>query len=51
MVPSKLDEEPVKEKLIMNKTNPDEIAKNLASLKAKKISEQFINRLVLGQIV
>jgi|TARA_B100001540_G_scaffold297693_1_gene300566 septum formation protein len=48
VIPSKLDEGPVKEKLIMSKANPNKIAKNLASLKAKKVSEQFINRLVLG---
>ena len=48
VVPSKLNEEPVKKKLIMNKTDPEEIAEKLASLKAKKISDKFINRLVLG---
>ena len=48
VVPSKLEEEPLKEKLIMNKTEPDQIAQNLASLKAKKVSEKFIDRLVLG---
>ncbi len=48
VVPSKLDENPVKEKLIMNDTKPNKIAKNLASLKAKKVSEKFIDRLVLG---
>ena len=48
VIPSKLDEGPVKERLIMSKANPNKIAKNLASLKAKKVSEQFINRLVLG---
>ena len=48
MVPSKLNEEPVKKKLIMNKTDPEKIAEKLASLKAKKISDKFINRLVLG---
>ena len=48
VVPSKLNEEPVKKKLIMSKTNPEKIAEKLASLKAKKISDKFINRLVLG---
>ena len=48
VVPSKLNEEPVKNKLIMNKTDPKKIAEKLASLKAKKISDKFINRLVLG---
>ena len=48
VVPSKLNEEPVKKKLIMNKTDPEKIAEKLASLKAKKISDKFINRLVLG---
>ena len=48
VVPSKLNEEPVKKKLIINKTDPEKIAEKLASLKAKKISDKFINRLVLG---
>ena len=48
VVPSRLNEEPVKKKLIMSKTNPEKIAEKLASLKAKKISDKFINRLVLG---
>ena len=48
VVPSKLNEEPVKNKLIMNKTDPEKIAEKLASLKAKKISDKFINRLVMG---
>ena len=47
-IPSKLDEEPVKKDLIMNKINPEKIAQKLASLKSKKISDKFINRLVLG---
>ena len=48
VVHSKLDEEPLKEKLIMNKAEPDQIAQNLASLKAKKVSDKFTDRLVLG---
>ena len=48
VVPSELNEEPVKKKLIINKTDPEKIAEKLASLKAKKISDKFINRLVLG---
>ena len=48
VVPSKLNEEPVKNKLIMSKTDPEKIAEKLASLKAKKISDKFINRLVMG---
>ena len=48
VVPSKLNEEPVKKKLIINKTDPEKIAEKLASLKAKKISDKFINRLVMG---
>ena len=48
VVPSKLNEEPVKNKLIMNKIDPEKIAEKLASLKAKKISDKFINRLVMG---
>tara|TARA_B100000214_G_C23912308_1_gene601923 strand:- start:38 stop:637 length:600 start_codon:yes stop_codon:yes gene_type:complete len=48
VVPSELNEEPVKKKLIINKTDPEKIAEKLASLKAKKISDKFINRLVMG---
>ncbi len=48
VVPSNLDEKPVKEILIKNNAGPDKIAQNLASLKAKKISDQFMDRLVLG---
>ena len=48
VVPSKLDEEPIKEKLIINNIGPDEISRNLASLKAKKVSNKFFDRLVLG---
>ena len=48
VVPSKLDEEPIKEKLIINNIDPDEISQNLASLKAKKVSNKFFDRLVLG---
>ena len=48
VVPSKLDEEPIKEKLIINNIDPDEISRNLASLKAKKVSNKFFDRLVLG---
>ena len=47
-IPSKLDEEPVKKNLIMNKINPEKIAQKLAFLKSKMISDKFINRLVLG---
>ena len=32
----------------MNKIDPEKISQNLASLKAKKVSDKFINRLVLG---
>ena len=48
VVPSKLDEEPIKEKLIINNIDPNEISQNLASLKAKKVSNKFFDRLVLG---
>ena len=48
VVPSKLDEEPIKEKLIINNIDPDKISQNLASLKAKKVSNKFFDRLVLG---
>ena len=46
VVPSKLDEEPIKEKLIINNIDPDEISQNLASLKAKKVSNKFSKKSI-----
>jgi len=47
-VPSNVDEESVKQSLLKEKTTPTIISKNLAELKANKISQKFINEIVLG---
>jgi len=46
--PSNIDEESIKESLLKEKATPTIISKNLAELKANKISQKFINELVLG---
>ena len=48
VVPSNVDEDQVKEALIKEKATPKEISKNLAELKANKVSEKKPNDLVLG---
>ena len=46
--PSNIDEDVVKESLIKEKSSPENIAKNLAELKANKISQKENDLLVLG---
>ena len=46
--PSKVDEDSVKESLLKEKATPTIISKNLAELKANKISQKFIEEIVLG---
>jgi len=46
--PSNIDEDSVKESLLKEKATPTNISKNLAELKANKISQKFINEIVLG---
>ena len=46
--PSNVDEEPVKESLIKEGASPEIISKNLAELKANKVSNKFHNLIVLG---
>ena len=46
--PSNIDEESVKKSLLRNNANPEIISKNLAELKANKISLKFSNEIVLG---
>jgi len=46
--PSNVDEESVKEALRKEEVTPLIISKNLAELKANKISQKFINEIVLG---
>tara|TARA_B100000963_G_scaffold315277_1_gene294289 strand:+ start:16416 stop:17018 length:603 start_codon:yes stop_codon:yes gene_type:complete len=46
--PSAVDEEPIKESLLKEKASPEIISKNLAEIKASKISQKNFNKLVLG---
>ena len=46
--PSNIDEEPVKKSLLGEKASPEIISKNLAELKANKISLKFNEEIVLG---
>ena len=46
--PSNVDEEPVKASLIQEGASPEMISKNLAELKANKVSQKMDQELVLG---
>jgi septum formation protein len=46
--PSNVDEDSVKESLLKERASPVIISKNLAELKANKISQKFIEEMVLG---
>ena len=46
--PSNVDEDSVKESLLKEKATPTIISKNLAELKANKISQKFMEEMVLG---
>ena len=48
VMPSNIDEEVVKKSLIQEKASPEIISKNLAELKANKVSSNNSNSLVLG---
>ena len=48
VVPANIDEESIKESLLKEKETPKTISKNLAELKANKVSEKKTNKLVLG---
>jgi len=48
IVPNNVDEEIVKESLLKEKATPEIISKNLAELKANKVSEKEPNEIVLG---
>ena len=48
VVPSNVDEDSIKESLLKEKASPTIISKNLAELKANKISQKFINEIVIG---
>ena len=45
---SNVDEEPIKESLLKEGASPEIISKNLAELKANKVSKKMNNSLVLG---
>ena len=45
---SNVDEEPVKQSLLNEGATPEIISKNLAELKANKVSQKFYDQLVLG---
>ena len=46
--PSNIDEDEIKKSLLKENATPEIISKNLAELKANKISKKFFNNLVLG---
>ena len=46
--PSNVDEKSIKESLLKEKASPEIISKNLAELKANKISQKRLGKLVLG---
>ena len=48
VMPSNIDEDPVKESLLNKGVSPEIISKNLAELKANKVSQKNYNVLVLG---
>ena len=45
---SNVDEEPIKESMLKEGASPEIISKNLAELKANKVSQKITNSLVLG---
>ena len=45
---SNVDEEPVKQSLLNEGATPESISKNLAELKANKVSQRLLDQLVLG---
>ena len=46
--PSNVDEDSIKESLLKVRASPETISKNLAELKANKISQKFLDEIVLG---
>jgi septum formation protein len=46
--PSNIDEDSIKESLLKKRATPTIISKNLAELKANKISQKFTNEVILG---
>ncbi len=48
VIPANVDEELIKESLLKEKATPEIISKNLAEIKANKVSEKKPEKLVLG---
>ncbi len=48
VVPSNVDEDSVKETLVKENASPEIISKNLAELKANKVSAKFTDKFVIG---
>ena len=48
MFPSNVDEDPIKKSLLLEKATPEVISKNLAEIKANKVSQIYEDSLVLG---
>ena len=48
VMPSNVDEDPIKEKLLKENVSPEIISRNLAELKANKISSKDTSKMVLG---
>jgi len=48
VVPANIDEDQIKESLLKEKASPEIVSKNLAELKANKVSEKKPDELVLG---
>ena len=48
VIPPAIDEDQIKESLLKEKATPEIISKNLAELKANKVSKKSNNKLVLG---
>ena len=46
--PSTVDEEPIKKSLLKEKASPEIISKNLAEIKASRVSQKNFDKLVLG---
>ena len=46
--PSTIDEEPIKQSLLKERASPEIISKNLAEIKASRVSQKNFNSLVLG---
>ena len=48
VIPANVDEDQIKESLLKEKASPELISKNLAELKANKVSQKKNGNLVLG---